>query len=867
MSIIFTILVLLGIAINVVWAVFMRKLVKSRIRGICTLASFLIALIAALAFSGTATDPVFINETVMPMLQSYIPDNAQALLTASPALYQVAFGMASALITPMLFVIFYILTSLLGWIVYGIIVLVHNSKMKREENTSKKKPAPVPYATARSIIWGVVSVAVTIVVIFVPVSVYGRLAVDITDAAVEADVLGAYGEQVDSLTAKYVKPVVENPLVEIFRVFGGDALTDEMTSFTVGEKTAYLDDEIHTFISMGCKVMPLAKVKPADYGADEAAILESLADDFAKSNILSTIAAELTKAATDAWIAGDDFMGISADEFTSVADGMFADFINRTIRILNTDSQKPAVLCADIKTLAQMAGDLIESGAFAKLGDTEGMAKALVEGDTVKNVIVDLGNNNSLKVLIPEVANIGIEAIGTYMKVENDADALYEDLMAAIANDLNNVGDAETAADDLAANLRKTLDKAGIVIDKQTSKTYADALMSSLVEGANAEITADDVKKFFATYSECTALQSAETLREETVLVFLDDLLIDVDEAAAKINENTVEDEAEAIAAIFKTAGKLVKEFSSEKVDIEKTAGSIGSILNSLDSSVSFGKKRTSDLFVAILQSSMVREAVGFDIATATELGKKGSEGETVDYEKTFQTVSNAMDMMQNMNDGKLEQGDIEDLLENITPETAGMIESFITEERLTEDYGMNKEQSELAAPLISDVFVYLGDADLTEEQRKNEAAAINDVMNLVTNASDRANSSEAPAESLFGEEGENSVLGKTADQTIQTIMASGAIKEALNNNPEKLENGGLFGQKGEEGEEEVTQTTLSEAEKGELLGAMERYYTETEFSSEDAKKKDAEALANIGKLFGLSNDDMSFLPDVNNNN
>ena len=176
------------------------------------------------------------------------------------------------------------------------------------------------------------------------------------------------------------------------------------------------------------------------------------------------------------------------------------------------------------------------------------------------------------------------------------------------------------------------------------------------------------------------------------------------------------------------------------------------------------------------------------------------------------------------------------------------MMETYITEDRLAEDYGLNEEQSETAAPLISDVFGYWNEPGvaekMTEEESKKEAEALNDVMNLVTSASDKANSGES-SKSVFG--GEDSVLGKSADETVETFMSSEALKHSLNKNSE---NGTLEDDPFGMGDMLVNDENNAETE--DLKNAMSDYYEK----SED-KENDKESLTNLGKLFGFTADDM----------
>ena len=553
------------------------------------------------------------------------------------------------------------------------------------------------------------------------------------------------------------------------------------------------------------------------------------------------------------------------------------------------------------------------------------------------------------------------------MGVQEDATALYNDLMGTIASDLESVKGLDDAekVNQLSPKLTEAFDNAGIAIDKQVINLYSVAMIQGIVNEAGEDaIAAEDVQSFFAAYAasasqigtpslvedidnetvnsapailarmiynlsaqdvksegfnkedvasmldteaqamlgtnegalyeaivgvtlkknldtlfvdtkvdskysyaiqqkfyttstfeNTVALQSAETMKERSLLIFMDEVVVDVD----NVGDFDAKVEADAIGGIFSQAGSLMNDLSGE-INIGTMATSVGNILNSLRDSESVGEERTTNLFIAIIQSSMVRDAANMDIGTATQLGVKGTaknaDGTPVDYAKTFKTISNTMDVLQNMNSSTEEgmnQADLSVVLKDLNQQTAGMIESYITEERLSEDYGLDAEQSSTAAPLISEVFGYMGSADLTEEECEKEAEALSDVMNLVTNASDRATSGETTGQTVFGDDPNTSIMGKSADETVATFMASESLKHSLDKNSK---DGTLeedpFGMSGIMAEDSQ--------DKQELLDAMKNHY-----ESSEEKEKDANDLNNLGKLFGLSGADMEYILGGNN--
>ncbi len=843
MGTIFTAVLLLFVAISVVWSVFVRKLIKTRIRSISVIVCVALALIGTVVIKNSVLDPAFVKETLLPMISPSLPAEVAEMINASAVLLETAIGLPVALVSPLIFVVLYIVFYLLAGIVYLFILLFGGRKLRRSEKNH------VPYAKVRGIAWSAVSAALSLVVILLPIAFYGGLVDDVIDAVAQTEAMDAETmNTVKGATDEFVNPIVDSTAVQMFRVFGGDAMIDELAGFKVNGENVYLKDEVGAVAELVGNIMPLTQAGgPQNYGEKEADSLVAIANALPGSKFLTAVAAEAVYFLTEDLVNSDE--PISLDE-----SGMFDGLINKTIVILHDDAKDTKKFTADVKTVAEMASALIKGGVMSNMNDTDALFEELAGGDTIENVIVVLGKNGSMKCLIPEVTNIGIKAIASFVEVKADAEEAYTALLNTIADDINSVKslDSENQVAGLSAKLADAFDHAGIVMDDETVELYATAMLQEL---GGADATADDVQGFFANTTaavDTTALKSVEEFEKATLLVFLEDLVIDVDEATKLITDETVEGEAEAIGDIFSQAGTLMNDVSGE-VNIGTMAESVGGILNSLQDSVCVGKERTANLFIAIVQSGVVRDAANMDIATATELGEKGSTGENVDYAKTFKTISNAMDVLQNMNtstEGGMTTEDLTVVLKDLNPQTAGMIESYITEDRLEKDYGLSADESATAAPLISDVFGYMGSADMTEEECAAEAEALNDVMTLVTSANDKANSGEV-SETVFG--AENSVLGKTADDTVKTFMASESIKHSLNNNSESLGEDpfGMGDMMVQDGEKD---------EKLELEIAMKEYYETTEYETAEEKAADRETMINLGKLFGFTQDEMHFI-------
>lgn len=267
-----------------------------------------------------------------------------------------------------------------------------------------------------------------------------------------------------------------------------------------------------------------------------------------------------------------------------------------------------------------------------------------------------------------------------------------------------------------------------------------------------------------------TSISSAENLI--TVRVTLDDLLVDTKEATDKINSSNIAAEAAVVESLFSAASSLTNITSGEELKLGDVASSVGTVLNSLGSAASFGSEKTANVFTAVLQSETVRKAADLDMATATQLAQKGTSGENVDYEKTMNSVAVGMDVMTSFGaEGEeISEEKLVELIENINPQTAGMLEVYITPDRMI-GYGVPTDKAPLSASLIADTFAHM--AEDSEKDFAKDAKALNQLLKIAEAAKETA----PEAKKLFGD------AVPPAYECVNAIMDSPSILASFKEN------------------------------------------------------------------------------------
>lgn len=841
-----------------------RGVAKMRMRVFTILISFVLALVTTFAAKGAISGEWFITGIVVPLLDNLKIDIVGDLIGMSETLNQVLLGCIGAMLAPLMFLVYFLIWSVITWIVYAIVSLFLGGLMKAHN-------ARLSFRPLRLLGWAVLHAVIVLAVILIPVSVYTTIAPVIVDGLVEAEVIKANDVPVEDV----IDPLAESGAVKTFKKLGGEAICTSLTSFDVrGEKTT-LENEAGAVTSFACNIYHLSQTELEAYGAREAAVIIAVADSFDKSELLPTIVGEVVFNAAEDWLAGREFLGVPKPD----AGELFTPFLDTVLEVFMQDAQNNDALQRDIRTLAEMISTLAKHEVFAHLSDPEALIAKLDGEGAINDLVTCLGKNESMKVLIPEITNLGIRAIADTLGIPADDMALYDTFMGDVADKLNDIKSlpGETQRTEaLNAELKSAFDKAGIEVEEEIISCYSTSMINDLLQSEEQELTADDVRAFFILYAmnaeqeakeseggsepvsatginkeflagtvyehmdddalaktgaatlakvtvklsavtgenaeeittasveiivaayaemlgndsavieilagiqltepvktsavDATAsLQSAEELGKVTTRVTVSDLVVVSKEVAQNITEENLEKEVEVIKSVLGAAGNVldIGGTNAGEVDINAIASSVGQVMDALNVAGSFGEEQTSALFTAVLQSDQVRETADLDMKTATELANKATEKGNVNYTATMNSVSGSITVVTQMGKGEeIKDEDLVEIIRNITPASAAMIEVYVSADRMI-GYGVPEKSAPHSASMISSVFSYLANEQI--EDFDAEAAALNRILDIAMAAKENTDSKK-----LFGD------ILPSADECVNTLMKSKAIQHSL---------------------------------------------------------------------------------------
>ncbi|MBE6529082.1 MAG: hypothetical protein E7680_00550 [Ruminococcaceae bacterium] len=306
-------------------------------------------------------------------------------------------------------------------------------------------------------------------------------------------------------------------------------------------------------------------------------------------------------------------------------------------------------------------------------------------------------------------------------------------------------------------------------------------LISQIVQKYSVSVDLSGLSKGDFTPESLKAVSSITAETFPSVLVTMQDLLIDTQKASEKINEKTIEAEAEKIAGIFRTALEVKDTFreSSESFDLDRLSGvasKLGNVLDSIDSTETFGGK-TELMITAIFQKEEVATSMDIDISTAAELAKAATEpvnGVATDYTATMESVSSGAAIASKLKDpeGKITEEDVQTLLKTMTPQTANMLKVYLTEERVGQ-FGIFEKAVKAATKLLGALFEEMADKEKYPDYSSETAAMLKmfDVAKAAT---------KSDGHNLFNHGDDRGVLGMSSDETVELVMNSDMVCNAV---------------------------------------------------------------------------------------
>lgn len=558
----------------------------------------------------------------------------------------------------------------------------------------------------------------------------------------------------------------------LMRFTGGKAAYRYMTSYDVAGHKATLETELD-FISTAAGAVMAVSHTPENYDGEKAeASLTSAADRFSRTTIIPSILPELLKNATDAWEAGEEYMGLPklslGDSFEPVSDTLLDILGNEDFDTVKKDT------AAILKVFGIIIGDNHPSTIKDNPLDIVKNEKTSTE------IFKLLYASDRLYELIPAFSECGINLICTTLEMHDDLAPLYDkmiiDLETEIAitianNRTNTLAQTEPSAltTSLTAVIKDVMGRYGIEISDDSAAILASA-------AADGYGITDTLKQFEITVldvegnASIIVLDNVDTYVQHTQFVSASEIEIHKDKPADTAKE------AEALAHTFAIVLELATKLEDTELSMNTIVVDLGRLLDSFEHTHTFGHDSTRNLLICMLQSDKVHDTLKVSVINMTDvIYHICDSAETDSYTLLLQNLSRALDIINAASVGDRADEAIHDLIVDLTPATSTTIQQIATPSTMI-NYGVPEQSAAASADLVADVFTSLSDAKenntMSEEEYEEEAQAVSDLLAIAVSAANNKT-----ADKTFGE---NSATGVTAEEFIERLTASEVVSQTL---------------------------------------------------------------------------------------
>lgn len=682
--------------------------------------------------------------------------------------------------------------------------------------------------------------------------------------------------EMDEIT-QYISPLVESGAGKVLLSCGGELLYDSVAGADYYGERVTLSNEAKVIIST---VNDISTVGEDDNMAVVA--VDAVVNAIGGSPIIKNLAAELVSGAAEAWNKGETFMGV---EKISLGE-MFDPTMDVVLGILETESRE--TIYEDLQSISGFIHAVDDHGMLDQSGEGDSMIDAFGEAGMFTDLLAPIENNDRMVAVVDEINAFAVRIFTSNMGMASDHQVVYDNLMNSLAGTVNQYADNMISYDEAKAAITDALCKYGIVVNGEETDNLVNAMLDefdgfdsemskklreffaiylgtksgALIENSDGTLSMGDMTieyYFVANYKNSKAYElavngksigKAETLFSaesmETVIVTADVLLSHL------VSYTEIDDrhaESEMIDAVMVSLINAYKNMDNAGMDIPSIMAELGGVLDQMHSTSVYGKV-IEDFLVAIMQSDKVSGSIGLNLVEMTEIANSINQGcaDGGKYADITKTVSHSISMLEKVNGGEASQEVIQDLMKDITPSTAKVMQNIATPS-LMKNYGVGEEHAEKSSSAVSSLFGNMANytekypqGNMSDDEYKASIEKESQAVEKIIAISIKATEDKDESETLFTTEGQDGALDMSAYGVVElfanSTVAGDTVNELVNGNGESK---GEFDPLGIENK-------MSDADKEELAIALDEYKA----NNSNVEGID-DSLANIGALFGIA--------------
>ena len=215
-----------------------------------------------------------------------------------------------------------------------------------------------------------------------------------------ADTIGGDAlEDIEAVVAEYEGAVTEGAL-GVINTCGGQFLFETLTTTNVNDVEVSLVKETDNMLNIYSSIVPLTEISSVDFTSKEADLIDNAINEIEKSEYLTAMVASVIAQCTDELYKTDTLFAFKRPYLGDSFDPVVEELLEIWSKTNNE------ALLRDLRTFSSVFRSLIENGLFKELNSDGGNIFVILEDSKFyEGILVNLYHNNRTRPIVPTLAN------------------------------------------------------------------------------------------------------------------------------------------------------------------------------------------------------------------------------------------------------------------------------------------------------------------------------------------------------------------------------------------------------------------------------------------------------------------------------
>ncbi len=291
------------------------------------------------------------------------------------------------------------------------------------------------------------------------------------------------------------------------RVKGGEGDKAYSVNFTLSKDLPHLTESVMDLADS------FAGMDDGQFTNDEKEAMVAAVDNLLASDWVAEVMAQSISYIAGQWKEGKEFMGMPPLEIGD----MLQPILDTTWDVLATENGD--TLRKDMKTITEILADLMTLGFLEENGDNQDLMTQLAGGEnsTLSHIMQVLGENEHMAILADEIRGLGLRLVSDVMGDTLKNTTEYDGMMDTVAEHLNAVKDLpkEERKEFLQENIKTAFADQEIDVPEDLAVEMAEKAITDL-EAQGDEITGENLKQYFIDHMDENVEDLGGAVDEET---------------------------------------------------------------------------------------------------------------------------------------------------------------------------------------------------------------------------------------------------------------------------------------------------------------------------------------------------------------